>query len=42
MMDATLDGVKDTAARVLETLLLGTWCNPQEVEENVRRRTETL
>jgi hypothetical protein len=28
MMDATLDGIKDTAACVLETLLLGTWCNP--------------
>jgi hypothetical protein len=41
-MNATLNGVKDMAARVLEALLPGTWRNPQEVKENVHRRTETL
>jgi hypothetical protein len=42
MMDAALNGVKDMAVRVPKALLLGTWRNPQEVEEGVHHRTETL
>jgi hypothetical protein len=30
------------AARILETLLSGTWRNPQEVEESIHRHTEML
>jgi hypothetical protein len=42
MVNATLDGVEDTAARVLEALLPGTRCDSQEVEESVHRHTEML
>jgi hypothetical protein len=34
-MDAALDGVEDTAARVPDALLPSTWRKPQEVEESV-------
>jgi hypothetical protein len=42
MMDTAPDGVEDTTARILEVLLLGASCNPQEVEESVRHCTKTL
>jgi hypothetical protein len=42
MTDTTLDGVEDTAACVLEVLLLGSWRNPHEVKESVHRHVETL
>jgi hypothetical protein len=42
MTDATLDGAKDTAARVLEALLPGARHNPQEVKESVHRHVEML
>jgi hypothetical protein len=40
--DATLNGIEDTAMRVLEALLPGAWSDPQEVEESVHRRVKTL
>jgi hypothetical protein len=42
MTDATLNGVEDTATRVLEALLPGARRDPQEVKQSVHRRMETL
>jgi hypothetical protein len=42
MIDAALNGVKDTVACVLEELLLVAWRSPQEVEESIHRCMEML
>jgi hypothetical protein len=42
MTDTTLNGIEDTAVRVLEALLPGAWRDPQEVKERVHRRVKTL
>jgi hypothetical protein len=41
-VNATLDGVEDSMACVLEALLLGSWHDSQKVEESVHHRMETL
>jgi hypothetical protein len=42
MIDAALNGVKDTVARILEELLLVAWRSPQEVEESIHHCMEML